>query len=160
VGESFGYGGLGLKGTGRGGGGTGRGKIGLGSLSGVGDGARPSKAPSIRPPTVRMGTAAVRGSLSRQVIQREIRLRQAALRAPYERLLTRDPSAEGRVVVRLVIGPDGRVVNASVASSTLGNAQMERELLEVFRRMQFPAVAGGGTVIVTYPLVFRPGRGE
>ena len=100
----------------------------------------------------------VRGSLSRQVIRREIQLREAALRAPYERLLQRDPSAEGRVVVRLVIGPTGRVVDASIASSTIGNEQMQRELLEVFRRMVFPAVEGGGTVIVSYPLVYRPSR--
>jgi TonB family protein len=72
----------------------------------------------------------------------------------YERQLLRNPSLAGRVAVRLVIGPDGSVVSATVASSTIGSTEVEQGVVNVLRNIQFPAPEGGGVHIVTYPFVF------
>lgn len=154
VGEELGYGGLGLQGLGTGGGGSGEGNHGLGSLGSVGSGSGVRRAAGL--PTVRTGRAMVRGTLSRETVRRTIRMHTNELRGVYERHLMLDPSLEGRVVVRLTIGPDGVVMAVSIASSTLEHELTERGLLEVFRRMRFPAVPNGGTYLVNYPLVFRP----
>ncbi len=161
VGESFGYGGLGLAGTGRGGG-VGQGSIGLGNLgtighgagggsgSGYGRGARMAASPSIR-----MGSVQVRGSLDREVIRRTIQRQLNALRHCYERELQSDPKLAGRVVVRFVIDASGAVTAAVIAESTLNNAKVEKCLLKIFSRMVFPKIDGGGQVQVNYPLTFQ-----
>jgi TonB family protein len=128
-----------------------------GSGSGYGYGSMPMvghAAASV--PSIRAGAAMVRGSLSREVIRRTIRLHINAVRGVYERQLLRDPSLTGRVEVQFVIGPSGNVVSATVASSTIGSTEVEQGVLGVLRNIQFPAPEGGGTHIVTYPFVFVP----
>lgn len=169
---NFGYGGLGLRGTGRGGGGTGNGNIGLGNLDTVGRGA-PGRAGSgyargggggggnlrgrrASVPVVRAGTATVRGSLSRDVIRRYIRRHLNQIRYCYEQQLAREPDLAGRVAVRFIIGPDGRVTVAAVANSTLASPAAEQCIAHAVQRISFPAIDGGGVVVVTYPFSFRP----
>ena len=46
---------------------------------------------------------------------------------------------------------------ATISSSTLGSPTVEGCVRGRFLRMQFPSPAGGGSVVVNYPLVFtRP----
>jgi Ca-activated chloride channel family protein len=162
VGDAYGYGGLGLAGTGRGGGGTGAGSIGLGSLHTIGHGAGGGSgagyglaARSASAPSIRTGTAEVRGSLDRELIRRTIQRQLNALRHCYERELQSNPGLSGRVVVRFVIDADGKVGTALIAETTLNNAKVEKCLLKIFSRMIFPAVPGGGQVQVNYPLTFK-----
>ena len=105
---------------------------------------------------IRTGTAAVRGSVSRDVIRRAIRLHSNAIRGAYERRLIQNPTLAGRITVQIVISPSGTVANASVQSSTLDHPGLEQDILNVFRRIRFPTAEGGGVVIVNYPLVFQP----
>jgi hypothetical protein len=98
---------------------------------------------------------AVMGSLDRDVIQRVIRRHLAQVRGCYERGLLAGPDLAGRAVVRFTVAADGRVVAASLDSSTLGDPTVEDCILGVFRRLLFPEPAGGGIVIVSYPLVFQ-----
>lgn len=110
-----------------------------------------------RTPVVRASAARVVGSLSRQVIGRVIGTRSARIRALYERRLRTQAELSGRLVVRLVIAADGRVQAATVASSTLGSPELEQQILAVLRTLTFPAVEGGGTLVVNYPFVFAEG---
>jgi TonB family protein len=107
-------------------------------------------------PQIRIGTAEVRGSLSRDMIRRQIQMHRNELRDAYERQLMLNPGLEGRIEIRFMIDTEGRVLSAMVASSTIDNQELERAVLAVFRRMRFPAVEGGGANIITYPVVFRP----
>ncbi|MEZ4336716.1 MAG: AgmX/PglI C-terminal domain-containing protein [Sandaracinaceae bacterium] len=162
-GDSFGFGGMGLRGTGRGGGGTGEGTIGLGNLgtighgggdgtgSGYGRGAGGFRGRLAQVPRVRTGAAEVRGSLDSNVIRRVIRRHINEVRFCYEQQLNQQPGLAGRVTVSFVIGPTGTVQTASVAQTTLNNAIVEQCIAQAVRRWTFPAPQGGGIVAVNYP---------
>jgi len=177
IGPNFGFGGLGLRGTGRGGGGTGEGTIGLGNLGTIGHGGGGGSGVGYgrgagglhgrgggKVPTIRPGTAEVKGSLSKEVIRRVIRQHLNEVRFCYEQQLAVKPDLQGRVAIQFIISPTGTVQMAKVASSTMGNAQVENCIAKAVQRWTFPSPEGGGVVIVTYPFVLSPageeGEGE
>jgi TonB family protein len=171
IGDSFGYGGLGLRGTGRGGGGNGLGTIGLGNLgtighgggggsgSGYGRGAGGLRGHRAAAPSIRTGTAEVRGSLSKEVIRRYIRRSINQIRFCYEQQLARRPDLAGRVSIRFVISPSGAVTSSQSAGSTLGEPTVETCVARAVQRIAFPQPEGGGVVIVTYPFMFQSAEG-
>jgi TonB family protein len=171
VGENFGYGGLGLRGTGRGGGGTGEGTIGLGNLntighgggggsgSGYGRGAGGLGGRRGRAPRIRSGAAMVKGSLSKEVIRRIVHRHINEVKFCYERQLAQRPDLSGRVSVKFIISGTGAVQMAAVASSTLGDPQVENCIAQAVRRWTFPQPEGGGIVIVTYPFMLTSPEG-
>jgi len=165
IGTSFGYGGLAVSGTGHGGGGTGYGTIGLGNLSTIGRGAgggggagfgRGSGRAGSAPPSMKMGSAVVRGHLSKEVIRRVIRSRINEIRSCYERALQAEPGLEGRVVVRFVIDASGKVTNATVQESTFDDDVIEKCILAAIERLTFPVAEGGGVNVVSYPFILKP----
>ena len=172
IGDAFGYGGLGVRGTGRGGGGTGQGTIGLGNLGtighgggggtgqGYGRGAGGLRGRRASVPTISTGTAAVQGSLSKEVIRRYIRRYINQIRYCYEQQLARRPDLAGRVAVRFVISPSGAVSTSAVAENTLGDAAVGDCVARAVGRIAFPQPEGGGVVIVTYPFMFQSAEGE
>ena len=93
--------------------------------------------------------------LPRPVIQAAVRGWSRQLRYCYERALVSDPTLAGTVRVRFVIGPDGSVTEAAVADSTLGKPDVEECVLRAIRQVTFRPPEGGGTVVVTYPFLFR-----
>ena len=60
----------------------------------------------------------------------------------------------GRVGTNFVIGSSGRVTNAAVDTSTLGNREVESCILRVIKIIDFPVPRGGGIVQVAYPFKF------
>lgn len=165
IGDSFGAGGLGLSGIGRDASGTSEGAAGLGSIgtmgrgggtgSGYGSGhGRFGRGRTTTPARVRPGASNVTGALAKEVIRRVIRRHLNQLRYCYERRLLADPNLEGKVVTRFTIGPNGNVVAARDAGSTMPDDEVKACVNRVFRRMRFPKPKGGGVVVVTYPLVF------
>ena len=162
LGESHGYGGLGSIGTGRGAGGDGKGTIGTGTLATVGSGqggtGYGSRAGRLGPkkdhtPQVRMLSADVRGSLSKEVIRRVIHRNLPQVRYCYQDGLQSRPDLEGRVAIKFIISASGTVQAAVVGDSTLGNASVERCISTAVKRWTFPAPEGGGIVAVSYPFV-------
>ena len=73
----------------------------------------------------------------------------------YERALKSDPGLSGKIVVEFVIGPQGTVTNAKIVTSTVKSHQFQADILKVIRRMRFPKPAGGGSIVVAYPFIFR-----
>ncbi len=106
-------------------------------------------------PSVRTGSASVRGSLSKEVIRRSIRRHINQIRYCYEQQLARQPNLEGRVQIRFVIAPSGAVTTSTVAGSTMGNPAAEQCIARAVQRITFPQPEGGGVVIVTYPFMFQ-----
>lgn len=161
IGDDLGFGGAGMRGTGRGGGGDATGTIGVGVL-GTGEGARNalgahgSLGPrrEARVPALRVGTAEVKGSLSKEVIRRTIQRRLNELRFCYERGLAADPALSGRVSVSFLIAPSGAVQQAVLQDSTLDSKSVVDCVTAAVRRFAFPAPDGGGYVQVTYPFSF------
>jgi Ca-activated chloride channel family protein len=155
TGDAFGAGSLGLSGVGEGGGGRGEG-IGMGTW-GSGSGAGRSSHKT-SPPRVRLGGSTVSGRIAPEIIQRIVRSNYGRFRQCYEQGLARNPSLEGRVVVRFIIDQSGRVAHAANSGSTLPDSQVVQCVVQGFTRFSFPEIAGG-TVTVVYPILFSPGDG-
>ena len=171
-GESFGMGGLGLKGTGSGGGGVAAEPMGLDrvekkskakpkiGVSGYGRGMTKIGERSARPPKIVTGKPMVSGSLDKEIIRRVVRKHRNQVRYCYERELQKNPKLAGRVTVRFRIVASGNVSHAEITSSTLDNQSVERCLVNRHRRWRFPEVRGGGIVTVNYPYVFGAAKGK
>lgn len=158
-------------GVGSGGGGTGMGTIGIGNYGTIGRGAGRGagvgsgygigmgglRGRRARVPRIRMGKAAVSGSLDKNIIRRVIRRHLRRIRYCYEKQLQVTPDLAGRISTKFIIGPDGRVVSAEVKG--LGQPAVHKCVNRALRAMRFPRPPGGGTIHVSYPMVFRPGDG-
>ena len=168
IGESFGAGGLGLSGVGEGGGRFGEG-IGLGSIGTIGHGdgtgtgpgfgsghGRPGGSHAPRAPQVRIGATEIKGSLPPEVIQRIVRQNYGRFRLCYENGLRTNPSLQGRVAVRFVIGRDGAVSNVSNGNSDMPDAAVVACVIRAYYTLAFPQPEGG-IVTVVYPIMFSPG---
>ncbi|MBI2377828.1 MAG: TonB family protein [Deltaproteobacteria bacterium] len=165
-----GVGGLGIIGHGAGGGGLGRGYSAGAGVMGrgqagkskreLGGASRPASQPRISEGkvggTVAGSNAVVTGSLSKEVVQRVIRSANAELRRVFDRELQKNPQLSGKIIVSFRIGADGSVSEVKIVSSTLGNAEVEKQLAAVFAKLRFPAPAGGGSVLVSYPVILSP----
>lgn len=120
------------------------GRLGAGGVSGFGTGSGFASKPLQR------------GRLPKEQIRRVITRRRAAFRYCYEKRLQKAPTLEGKVVVSFTIQRNGSVAGARIASSTMKDAEVEACLLKATSRLRFPKPKGG-TVVVSYPFLFRPG---
>ena len=170
---SRGTGGQALSGSGQGGGGNadtlagglgnkgmGGGRVGTGlGAAGDGTGIIGGKTRVV----IRTGgpeEAVVMGAIDASAIEAALLAHKDEFRLCYEREINAEnPKLAGRVGTSFVIGAQGRVTQAGVASTTLNNANAERCILNVIRRIDFPIPRGGGLVQVTYPFKFSPAGG-
>jgi outer membrane biosynthesis protein TonB len=90
------------------------------------------------------------------VVQRIVRQNFGRFRMCYQTGLTRNPSLEGRVTARFVIGRDGSVSNVSNGGSDLPDAAVTSCVLSAFYGLSFPQPEGG-IVTVVYPIMLAPG---
>jgi TonB family protein len=167
IGNAYGTG-LGNAGIGIGGGGNGEGTQGMGPLNTVGrrggNGGetigmtvgnrlqgRPTGAPAPRalPPVVSDGLAP---EAIRRVVQRNL----AQIAHCHEAGLAQNPTLSGRIAIRFVIGPNGSVLAAGVAQSSVSVPTVGTCITSAVRRWNFPAPPSGGTVTVTYPFMLTP----
>ena len=167
-----GVGGMGQIGDGRGGGGESRnsqglsdkgfgdGKVGKG-LGAIGSGGNLSGS-GVGRPSIEVGNASetiVMGGLDKSVIDEYIRRHLRQIRGCYEQQLNSSPKLAGRIATRFVITGSGRVSQAGVTSSSMGNAKVEGCVLGILKRIEFPEPLGGGIVEVDYPFSFTPSVG-
>jgi len=169
VGDSYGVGGLGLKGTGTGGGGQGE-TIGIGGvgtkgrgggLGGYGTGVGGLGRKAERDVSIQTGQVAVLGAIDKELIRRVIQEHASQIRYCYEQELQRDPKLEGKVVVRWIINGDGHVSNPQVdgGGTTLSNDAVHRCMMDRIQSWEFPKPKGGGIAVITYPWILRASGG-
>lgn len=91
------------------------------------------------------------GMLDPALIRRVVHANIGQVRRCYERALEEVPSAEGRLMVRWVIGGDGSVLAATVVDDTVGAGGVGDCVTLAVRRWQFPRPTGEGVVTVNYP---------
>lgn len=163
IGNSGGFGGLGLKGTGPGGGGMGN-TIGVGRLGtrgrgggkyGYGTGVSRIRKRGERNVNISVGRPVIMGSLSMEIIRRVIHSHRDQIKYCYSKELTRNPNLSGKVNIKFTISPKGYVQQASVGATTLNNATVERCMTQKIRTWKFPEPKGGGIVIVNYPFILK-----
>lgn len=167
--DTRGNGGLAISGNGKGGGGssdlsaglgnTGRGfgKVGTGlGAAGNGNGIIGGQARV----AIRSGgpeEAVVMGSIDADAVEAALLAHKDEFRLCYEKEINAEhPTLAGRVGTTFMIGSGGRVTEAGIESTTLKNANVERCILNVIKRIDFPIPRGGGTVQVTYPFKYSP----
>ena len=156
----FGAGGMGFRGTGSGGGGTGYGRIhGLGKVdTGGGMGVRAGLGHKRQRKMSRfkIGNGTSTGFCSKSNIRAVVRRRTGMYRFCYEKQLQIHPKLAGKIVIRWMIGLDGKVKSPTVINSSMHSSAVEQCLKRTIRMMRFEKPKGGYCV-VQWPFVFQPG---
>jgi hypothetical protein len=164
VGDSQGFGGLGIRGTGAGGGGVGEtvgiGGIGTkgrgGGLGGYGQGVGALGRKADRDIAISTGTAQVMGSIDKELVRRVIQEHAAQIRFCYEEQLAVNPKLAGKVVVKWIINADGSASGAQVDSgTTLADDKVQQCMMARIVSWEFPKPKGGGIAVITYPWILR-----
>ncbi len=102
----------------------------------------------------RTGTSG-KASRSREEIELVFDKNKGAIFALYNRALRSDPSLEGKLVLRLTIAPNGAVTFCEVVSSELGDAELERKLVQRIKLFRFEA-KDVEPITTTKPIDFFP----
>ncbi len=106
------------------------------------------------PDARREGTSG-KASRSREEIELVFDKNKGAIFALYNRALRRDPSLEGKLVLRLTIAPSGQVTMCEVVSSELNDEELERKLVQRVKLFRFEA-RDVEAVTTTKPIDFFP----
>lgn len=72
----------------------------------------------------------------------------------YQTVLTTDAYARGKVVLRLEVGPDGKVIRATVVTLPFGGPSFRDELAKVAKSWTVAGLAGGGSKVLVLELLF------
>ncbi len=102
----------------------------------------------------RTGTSG-KASRSREEIELVFDRNKGAIFALYNRALRRDPSLEGKLVLRLTISPTGEVTMCEIVSSELGDSDLERKLVQRIKLFRFES-KDVETITTTKPIEFFP----
>lgn len=81
---------------------------------------------------------------------------KSALFRIYNRELRNNPALHGRMVLRVVIEPDGRVSSCSVKSTDMDSPALSAEIVERVLKINFGAKEGIPAVTILYPIDFMP----
>jgi TonB family protein len=96
-------------------------------------------------------------SRSREEIELVFDKNKGAIFSLYNRALRRDPTLQGKVVLRLTIAPDGSVTACEIVSSELGDADLEQKLVQRVKLFRFEARSGSvEPITTTKPIDFFP----
>jgi hypothetical protein len=163
-----GNGGAGLSGQGKGGGGTadtllggtsdhgrGGGKVGTGlGAEGTGAGIVGGKT-RVELNAGGGDETVVVGAIDRDAIDAAIRAHKDEFRYCYEREVNAGhPNLAGKILTAFVIGGSGRASQLAISSSSMGSPNVERCVIQVLTRIQFPQPAGGVPVTIKYPFAY------
>ncbi len=88
-------------------------------------------------------------------IEQVFQKNKSAIYSIYNRELRKDPTLQGKVVVELTIGSNGKVIKARIVSSDLNNPKLERKLIRRVKMFRFKP-GKMGKVTVKYPIDFLP----
>lgn len=96
------------------------------------------------------------GHLPADVIQRVVRMNFGRFRSCYDAGLRTNPSLQGRIATKFVIGRDGSVSLSQDSGSDMPDSTVKACVVRAFQGLSFPSPEGG-IVTVTYPIMFSPG---
>ena len=94
-------------------------------------------------------------SRSREEIELVFEKNKGAIFALYNRALRKDPTLAGKLVLKLTIASNGAVTDCEVVSSELGDAALERKLVQRVKMFRFED-KDVATVTTTKPIDFFP----
>ena len=80
---------------------------------------------------------------------------KSAIYSLYNRALRKNPSLQGKLVIRLNISPSGKITSIDLVSSELGDPTLERKLVQRIKMFNFGS-RKVDAVTITYPIDFLP----
>lgn len=110
--------------------------------------------PPVAPGQIVFGEPIVLGALDTVEIRKVMLINRARFKYCLENARKVGTVLTGAVTVKYVIDSAGQVSSASVKSSTVDSTPLESCVIDKLQRLRFPEPAGGGVVIVSYPLIF------
>ena len=81
---------------------------------------------------------------------------KAALYRIYNRELRKDPTLQGKMVLRITIQPDGKVSACKVESTDLKSDVLSAKIVKRVKRFNFGAKEGVPKITILYPIDFLP----
>jgi len=81
---------------------------------------------------------------------------KSALYRIYNRELRKNPTLQGRMVLRLTIEPDGTVSACAVDSSDMDSPEMNTKIVDRVKRFNFGPKEGVPTITILFPVDFLP----
>lgn len=96
-----------------------------------------------------------KASRSREEIELVFDRNKGVIFALYNRALRKDPTLEGKLVLRLTIEPSGAVTFCEIISSELDNPELERRLVQRIKMFRFEA-RDVEAITTTKPIDFFP----
>jgi protein TonB len=103
----------------------------------------------------RQGRKGKGASRSMEEIQVVFDRNKGVIYAMYNRALRKDPSVQGKLVLRLTISPSGKVITCELVSNELGSPELGRKVVQRVKMFSFGA-KDVEEVTVTYPIDFLP----
>jgi hypothetical protein len=97
----------------------------------------------------------VQGGLDMDQIAEVIMRNMGQITYCYEQGLQTKPDLSGRVRVKFLIGPQGRVTTAGITSSSVRSSKVENCIVNKLQAWNFPRPEGGVSVKVFYPFTLR-----
>lgn len=81
---------------------------------------------------------------------------KSALYRIYNRELRKNPTLQGKMVLRLTIEPNGKVSACSVDSSDMDSTELDKKIAARVKKFNFGAKDGVPTITILYPIDFLP----
>ena len=95
------------------------------------------------------------GAIDRDAIDAAIKAHKDEFQYCHEREMNAGhPKLAGKIIAAFVIGGSGRSSQLAIASSSMDDANVDRCVLSVISRIQFPLPSGGVPVTIKYPFNF------
>jgi TonB family protein len=81
---------------------------------------------------------------------------KSALYRIYNRQLRKNPTLQGKMVLRLTIQPDGKVSACTVDSSDMDSPELDKKIAARVKKFNFGAKEGVPAITILYPIDFLP----
>ena len=108
----------------------------------------------IQQPSKMTGSQEAMGQRSPESIRAVINSQEGRIKYTFNKYLRRNPNLRGKVSLDVTIKADGSVGRVTLLESTVGDPDFVRDIMNIIRRLKFPAIAEG-EVTVNLPFVFQ-----
>jgi len=95
------------------------------------------------------------GDIPQYDVERAVQKKNDAIAACYQEALDVSEQIEGSIEIAFDVGEDGSIASAHLRNGTLGSIAAETCILDLAKRLVFPAPRGGTRALVVYPLALE-----
>ncbi len=100
------------------------------------------------------GSSEALGQRTEQSIMQVVLSQRGRITYFYEKYLKRNPNLRGKVSVEFTIAANGFVSSARIIESTVNHPQLERDILNLVKRLKFEAIPSG-SITTVFPFQFN-----